>query len=51
MICFFPSPQDLLCGQFNVTLGDKMTEHLKKWIEAEKFISPPPKGPLGDKQV
>ncbi|KAL4854024.1 Transcription-associated protein 1 [Chlorella vulgaris] len=24
---------DLLSGQFNVTLGDKLSEHLKKWID------------------
>lgn len=29
---------DLLSGQFNVTLGQKMTEHLQKWMEADKWL-------------
>lgn len=39
--------QDLLSGQFNVTLGEKITEHLKKWVDAEKWISPQPPQPVG----
>lgn len=31
--------QDLLSGQFNVTLGQKLTEHLQKWMEAEKYLN------------
>ena len=30
--------QDLLSGQFNVTLGQKLTEHLQKWMEADKYL-------------
>ncbi|KAL6768445.1 hypothetical protein ACKKBF_B39155 [Auxenochlorella protothecoides x Auxenochlorella symbiontica] len=37
---------DLLSGQFNVTLGEKITEHLKKWVDAEKWISPQPPQPV-----
>lgn len=29
---------DLLSGQFNVTLGQKLTEHLQKWMEADKYL-------------
>jgi transformation/transcription domain-associated protein len=31
-----------LSGQFNVTLGQKLTEHLQKWMEVEKYIHQPP---------
>lgn len=33
--------QDLLSGQFNVTLGDKLSEHLKKWIDVGNVLQPP----------
>jgi hypothetical protein len=33
--------QDLLSGQFNVTLGDKLSEHLKKWIDVGNILQPP----------
>ena len=33
--------QDLLSGQFNVTLGDKLSEHLKKWIDVTNVLQPP----------
>ena len=33
--------QDLLSGQFNVTLGDKLAEHLKKWIDVANVLQPP----------
>ena len=33
--------QDLLSGQFNVTLGDKLAEHLKKWIDVTNVLQPP----------
>lgn len=33
--------QDLLAGQFNVTLGQKLTEHLQKWMKAEEFLHTP----------
>ncbi|PSC74456.1 transformation transcription domain-associated -like [Micractinium conductrix] len=32
---------DLLSGQFNVTLGDKLSEHLKKWIDVSNVLQPP----------
>jgi transformation/transcription domain-associated protein len=32
---------DLLSGQFNVTLGDKLAEHLKKWIDVANVLQPP----------
>ncbi|KAL4439666.1 hypothetical protein ABPG75_002667 [Micractinium tetrahymenae] len=32
---------DLLSGQFNVTLGDKLSEHLKKWIDVTNVLQPP----------
>lgn len=32
--------QDLLSGQFNVTLGDKLSEHLKKWIDVGNILQP-----------
>ena len=51
MPCLFTPPfasvlQDLLSGQFNVTLGEKLTEHLQKWMDVEKFIFPPPPQPV-----
>ena len=36
-----PRLQDLLSGQFNVTLGDKLSEHLKKWIDVGNILQPP----------
>jgi len=30
--------QDLLAGHFNVTLGQKLTEHLQKWMEVDKYL-------------
>ena len=36
-----PCLQDLLSGQFNVTLGDKLSEHLKKWIDVGNILQPP----------
>ena len=33
--------QDLLSGQFNVTLGDKLSEHLKKWIDVSNVLQTP----------
>ena len=33
--------QDLLSSQFNVTLGDKLSEHLKKWIDVTNILQPP----------
>lgn len=38
---FFNTVQDLLSGQFNVTLGDKLSEHLKKWIDVTNVLQPP----------
>jgi hypothetical protein len=32
--------QDLLSGQFNVTLGEKLSEHLKKWIDVNNILQP-----------
>lgn len=32
--------QDLLSGQFNVTLGEKLSEHLKKWIDVGNILQP-----------
>ena len=29
---------DLLSVHFNVTLGQKLTEHLQKWMEADKYV-------------
>lgn len=37
----FACAQDLLSGQFNVTLGDKLAEHLKKWIDVANVLQPP----------
>lgn len=37
----FSCCQDLLSGQFNVTLGDKLSEHLKKWIDVGNVLQPP----------
>jgi hypothetical protein len=31
---------DLLSGQFNVTLGEKLSEHLKKWIDVNNILQP-----------
>ena len=28
----------MLAGQFNVTLGQKLTEHLQKWMEVDKYL-------------
>lgn len=38
--------QDLLSGHFNVTLGGKLTEHLQKWMEVDKYIHPQPPQPV-----
>ena len=37
---------DLLAGQFNVSLGDKLTEHLKKWVDVERWLAPAPPQPV-----
>lgn len=39
--CWLCPLQDLLSGQFNVTLGDKLSEHLKKWIDVTNILQPP----------
>ena len=33
---------DLLSSQFNVTLGEKLIEHLRKWVDVETYIHPQP---------
>lgn len=38
--------QDLLSGQFNVTFGQRLTEHLQKWMEPEKYLYGQPQQPV-----
>ena len=35
---------ELLANWFNVTLGEKLMEHLKKWLELDKLVATQGKG-------